>query len=171
MAKLTGYAARFNSESVPIGGAFIEIIKPGAFARSLREGRPILALYNHESGELLGRSPGSDMVLGEDRNGLYFELSLPDTQRARDAYKLVAGRILQGMSFGFTVPSEDGEFWYMDSRNRIVRELLEVDLMEISLTGFPAYPETSVEARASADGRLNRMRRRYMKTRLAASAA
>ena len=49
---LTGYAAVFNSEAVL--GDFSEVIRQGAFAKSLATGSNIRALYQHQGDALLG---------------------------------------------------------------------------------------------------------------------
>ena len=51
---LRGYAAKFNCDSVPLGG-FIERIAPGAFKRTLVETPDVVALWNHDSGQPVAR--------------------------------------------------------------------------------------------------------------------
>ena len=53
---LTGYAAVFNSEAVL--GDFSEVIRQGAFAKSLATGSNIRALYQHQGGSLRRMCPG-----------------------------------------------------------------------------------------------------------------
>lgn len=49
---VAGYAALFNSEA-DIGGAFREVIAPGAFSDTLAG--DIRALVDHDSGRVIGR--------------------------------------------------------------------------------------------------------------------
>ena len=79
---LYGHAARFNSEANL--GNFVEIIRPGAFRKSLDAGTNVRALYDHESSALLGTTRGGTLKLKEDAHGLAFELALPDTTHGRD---------------------------------------------------------------------------------------
>ena len=57
---LKGYAVRFNSRSVDLGG-FVEQLMPGCFAESLAAGDEIRALLDHDHTKILARrSNGSD---------------------------------------------------------------------------------------------------------------
>jgi hypothetical protein len=82
--KLTGYAARFNAETDL--GEFIEVIRPGAFTRTLAAATAgnIRAIYEHDGKSLLGRLGAGTLRLSEDSEGLAFELDLPDTNLGRD---------------------------------------------------------------------------------------
>src|SRR5665647_1857663 len=79
---LSGYAAVFNSEANL--GDFNELIRPGAFAKSLATGSNIRALYHHQGDALLGTTKGGTLQLREDAHGLAFTLALPDTSHGRD---------------------------------------------------------------------------------------
>lgn len=141
---LSGYAAVFNSEANL--GAFSEVIRPGAFAKSLATGSSIRALYHHDAHALLGTTRGGTLQLREDAHGLAFELVLPDTTHGRDLAVLVDRGDVAGCSFGFKVP-DGGDRW--EQRGTvIVRELLEVELHEVTLTADPAYADTSVAMRS-----------------------
>jgi uncharacterized protein len=141
--KLEGLAAPFNVATRI--GDFTEIILPGAFSASLKSGRDILALADHDPKAVLARTRSGTLKLAEDSRGLAFEISLPDTTAARDALALAERGDLGGMSFGFLVP-EGGEQW--DGSRRT---LTAIDLHEISVvSAWPAYPETTVAARSKA---------------------
>ncbi|MDP2768411.1 MAG: HK97 family phage prohead protease [Giesbergeria sp.] len=146
---LTGYAAVFNSEANL--GSFSEVIRPGAFAKSLATGSNIRALYHHDAHALLGTTRGGTLQLREDAQGLAFELQLPDTSHGRDLAILVQRGDVSGASFGFRVP-EGGDRWEQRGAQS-VRELLEVQLHEITLTSDPAYADTSVALRGKPAGR------------------
>lgn len=142
--KLAGYVATFGTPAA-IGG-FTESIRAGAFKASLAGGSDILALVDHDTGRVLGRTASGTLRLSEDTRGLAFELDLPDTSLGRDMLALAERRDLGGMSFGFRVTDEA---W--PARDR--RELRSVDLLEVSVVqAFPAYSQTSVSARARALG-------------------
>lgn len=138
---LSGYAAVFDSPTRI--GDFQEVIKKGAFTRSLTslEAPKIKAIYEHDTSQLLGRLGSKTLRLWEDQRGLCFELDLPNTTLGNDVAELVKRGDLAGCSFGFIVRSEN----WTDTR----RELLDVDLFEITLTSDPAYEATSVDIRSN----------------------
>ena len=140
---VTGYAARFNSEANL--GHFVEIVRPGAFRKSLESDSNIRALYDHESSALLGTTRGGSLKLREDAHGLAFELALPSTTHGNDLAVLIDRGDISSCSFGFKV-RDGGDRW--EARGaQAVRELLDVELYEITLTANPAYPDTSVAMR------------------------
>jgi len=143
--KVIGLAAAFDSETV-IAGQFREVIRPGAFTESLNTA-DVRALFNHNSGALLGRQSAGNLNVWESSRGLEFELALPNTTLGRDTWELVRSGNLTGMSFGFAVQSER----WSDQRTALpLRELLAVDLMEISIVTWPAYDATSVSVERQA---------------------
>lgn len=141
---LQGYAAIFNSEANL--GSFTEVIRNGAFAKSLGGGSNIRALYHHQGDALLGTTRGGSLKLKEDAHGLAFELALPDTTHGRDLAVLVDRGDVAGCSFGFRV-ADGGDRWEQRG-GQLVRELLNVDLHEITLTSDPAYTDTTVALRS-----------------------
>ena len=142
-SRLHGYAAVFNSEANL--GTFSEVIRPGAFAKSLATGSNIRALYHHDGAALLGTTRGGTLQLREDAKGLAFELALPDTTHGKDLAILVDRGDVAGCSFGFRV-REGGDRWE-ERGSTMVRELLDIELAEITLTSDPAYSDTSVALR------------------------
>lgn len=153
--KLTGMAATFNTETRI--GSTVEVIRPGAFAATLAAGTDILCLADHDATRVLGRTKSGTLRLHEDQRGLAFELDLPDTADGRDLLTLAERGDLGGMSFGFIVPPE-GEI-----RDGNKRTLTRVDLLEISVvSAWPAYPNTTVEARATE--RFRTKIKRYLET-------
>lgn len=143
--KLAGYAAVYGSHSQDLGG-FVERILPGAFTRTLTTPNNIRALYEHDPQRLLGRVGSGTLKLSEDSKGLHFELSLPDTSYARDLGILVERGDIAGCSFGFRVP-EGGDVWEERS-GQLTRDLININLHEITITGNPAYLDTSVAVRS-----------------------
>lgn len=137
-----GYAAIFNSET-DVGGMFREFIRPGAFERSLRNA-DVRALVDHDSGRVIGRTKAGTLRLSEDERGLAVEIDLPDTSDGRDLAELVRRGDIDGMSFGFRVVSE---IWDM-TEDVDVREIVELDLVEVSAVAWPIYPDTSLAMRS-----------------------
>lgn len=141
---LTGYAAVFNSESRDLGG-FVEVIRRGAFRSSLASGNNIRALWQHDGKSLLGTTQAGTLRLWEDRHGLGFELDLPGTTIGKDLSILVDRGDVAGCSFGFRV-HQHGDRWEQRGTS-LVRELLDVELIEITLTDDPAYLDTTIAKR------------------------
>jgi HK97 family phage prohead protease len=142
--KLVGYAAVFNAPSHDLGG-FREVIKPGAFKRTLADSGHIRALCNHDNGQLLGKVSAGTLVLSEDEIGLRFEVELPQTSYARDLSELVSRGDISGCSFGFRVRA-GGELWE-ESNGANDPRLTALDLGEISIVSNPAYESTEVAKR------------------------
>src|ERR1700677_5090179 len=72
---LSGYAVRFNSPSVDLGG-FTEVCAPGMFTRTLKDSPDVLMLRDHVSSQLLGRTTAGTLTLTQDANGLAFSVTL-----------------------------------------------------------------------------------------------
>ena len=141
---LHGYAAVFNSEANL--GTFSEVLRPGVFAKSLATGSNVRALYHHDGSALLGTTRGGTLELREDAKGLAFTLKLPETTHGKDLAILVDRGDVSGCSFGFRV-APGGDRWEQRG-STMVRELLEVELIEVTLTADPAYQDTSVAMRS-----------------------
>jgi len=150
MKQLAGYAAMFDSLSQDLGG-FQEVIRRGAFDQTLKSGDARF-LWSHSESDPLGRVSAGGLRLSTDSTGLRFELDLPNTVMARDLLDLVERRIITAMSFGFSVP-RDGDTWRRAASNGLpLRELVRIDLKEISACAWPAYLSTSVTVRTEASG-------------------
>jgi HK97 family phage prohead protease len=165
---LAGYAAVFNSRSEDLG--FREIIRPGAFARSLASGADVYALADHDASRRLARTANGSLRLAEDERGLRVEIDLPDTTLGRDILADIRSGLLDSMSFGFSTREDK---WTREGGEN-VRELIDVDLFEVSVVTFPAYRDTSIDvARRSlaawqAEGqRIHRSKINQLKRRLA----
>ncbi len=141
--KIAGLAARYGIASEDLGG-FREIIRPGAFTASLASNPDVVALYQHDPSDILGRTTSGTLRLRETAQGLEFECDLPDTQLGRDVYTLVKRGDLSECSFAFTTDAED----YSASNGQRVRELQAVSLHDVSVVTWPAYPDTSVAVRS-----------------------
>lgn len=138
--RLEGYAALFGVEA-RIADDFDEVIMPGAFGISLKGGKDIVALVDHDVGRVLARTKSGTLRLGEDSKGLHFNIDVPDTSAGRDVLALAERGDLGGASFGF-VPID--ERWEDDRR-----ELRSIDLREVSIvSSWPAYEGTTVQARS-----------------------
>lgn len=149
-ATIKGYATVFNSDSVEFktwAGSFVEQIKPGAFARTLKQNPDVRALVDHDTGRVIARTKNDSLKLWEDDTGLRVEITPNNTQDGRDIVERVSRGDIDGMSFGFEVLTDK---W--SKRDGIdFREILDVNLYEVSLVAFPAYPATSAQVRSLQD--------------------
>jgi uncharacterized protein len=99
--RLVGLAAVYDSPSQDLGG-FVEVIRKGAFTRSLQSNvRDPIALVGHQAEKVIGRVSAGTLNLTDDSAGLRFEVTLPDTSAGRDLLVSVQRRDITGASFGF----------------------------------------------------------------------
>ena len=137
----TGYAAMFNQPSS--GLPFTEVIRPGAFKRSLSrvaQGQKVISfLFGHDEMRALATTASGRLSLTEDEVGLKVEARLdpadPDAQKVLSMLKWEPQSA--GMSFAFYANKDawDGE----------TREILEANTTEVSILSVgqsPAYPAT-----------------------------
>lgn len=139
---LTGYAAKFNSET-QIYTDYFEKIEPGAFSKTLNDQDDVRALFNHDENYVLGRTKSGTLTLEEDEIGLKFSLTMPDTQFAKDLYKQIERGDISQCSFGFYIRDSKEEF----VNNTILSTLRDVKLFDISIVTYPAYEDTVVEVK------------------------
>ena len=130
----TGYAALFNSPSEPL--PFTEIIEPGAFKKTLASRNDIKMLWNHDSGAVLASTRSGTLSLVEDERGLRVTATLPQTSLGNDVRELVSKKIVDAMSFGFSVVRDT---WSNDGGTRTLKA---VRLHEVSIVAWPAYAAT-----------------------------
>ncbi len=125
-----GHAAVFNKAD-----RHGDIIKPGAFKKSLqrRPAKKVKMLFGHDSLSMIGVWDS----VKEDAKGLFVKGHLLlQLIKAQEAFILLKEGVLDSMSIGFsTVLSKDDA-----KRGMFARNLLELDLFEISLVAIPAQP-------------------------------
>lgn len=146
---LTGRPVVYDQPTVikDIFGEYIEVIRRGALdGADLSDTR---LLYNHDLSRVpLARSPKT-MRFKLDPAGLTMTAELPDTEEGRSVYTAVKRGDLTGMSFAFKVP-EGGSHFDAKTNTRTITKIEKI--YECSIVPFPAYPQTSVEARAAIEG-------------------
>ena len=128
--RFAGYAAVFDRTDR--GG---DVVRPGAFARAVAAGgEHVPLLWQHRSGQPIGRIE----KIAEDGRGLRVIGRLSTKSVAgREAAALLRDGAIGGLSFGYRVRGAN--------RGR-VRELTDLDLVEISLVTFPMQPLARVHA-------------------------
>lgn len=143
---LAGYAAVYDSLSLDMGG-WREMIAPGAFARSLSG--DIRALYDHDTGLVLGRTKSGTLKIYDDARGLRVEVNPPNTAMARSVVESIRRGDIDQMSFGFRTIRDK----WTGQGETMIRTLEDVELLEVSFVAFPAYPETSAAVRSLQEWR------------------
>lgn len=165
---LEGYAAVFNKPARirDVGGDFEEVIRPGAFTRSLQTRTPILQ-WDHGKDPRVGTVPiGAIERLAEDSQGLHVRARLFDNEAVKPVQQAIEAKAIKGMSFRFGV-AKDGEQWTRRSGDIDLRDLTDLDTHELGPVAFPAYDHTSVSVRSLLD-RFDLEERRALLRELAA---
>jgi len=118
-----GYAATWDKDQ---GN---DIIHPGAFAKSIREGFPagrIKVLWQHN------QPIGIPVEMREDKKGLWTKARVSKTALGDEALELMRDGVVDRMSIGFQIPAGKSEY---DKDE--VRHIREVKLLEYSVVTFP----------------------------------
>ena len=144
--RFAGYAAIFGR---PDRGG--DVVKAGAFAGSLRRraAGSVPLLWQHEPARPIGRVE----YLKEDRRGLRVIARLSQGAAGREAAALLGEGAVRGLSFGYRVRRARG----LDAVPGL-RELVELDLVEISLVTLPMQPKARVHALEDGGGKGTRTR-------------
>lgn len=149
-----------------------EVVRPGAYARAIRELQDVRSLWNHDANFVLGRTLSGTLSLVEDGTGLLTDTEPPDTQTIRDLVLTPIRRgDVSGMSFAFiprpgperveraegktviTTPGDRRTIRVEGVRTVEERELLDLDLLDVSPVTYPAYEQTDVALRARGEHR------------------
>lgn len=147
---ITGYAAKFNTVSLPMGYMqFREKIDEAAYDETLALGADLDCrfAFNHSPNHIMGRTKAGTLRLAKDATGLRFECDPPDTQAARDLMESIKRGDISQCSFKFRTIDDD---WSEDSDGGLVRTLKKVSLQngDVSAVTYPAYPDTEVDVRS-----------------------
>lgn len=142
-ATIEGHAAVFNKLSEDLGG-FKEKVAPGAFKKTIKEA-DVRALFNHDENYVLGRNRANTLTLEEDETGLRIVNTPPSTQWATDLITTMERGDVDQMSFGFYTILDS---WEAGPNGDVIRTLLEVELFDVSVVTFPAYPQTDASVRS-----------------------
>ena len=140
--RLEGYFAVFGSTYELWPGA-TESIDLHAFDDCLTD--DVRCLVNHDTRLVLGRTKAGTLTLRVDNHGLFWSVVINkrDTD-AMNLYSRVQRKDVDQCSFGFDILEQETEYREDGS---VHWTLKKVKLYEVSCVTFPAYTETSVEAR------------------------
>ncbi len=113
-----------------------DIVRPGAFKAFIAKWQrsnmaiPLVLDHQHDTDGIIG----SVSKLEETQNALRFTAKFSSVAKAQNARTLAKEGHLNGLSiFGPVIKHS-----FIQKDGRTIRELSELDLMELSLTGFPA---------------------------------
>lgn len=120
--RIAGYASIFDLADS--GG---DVVLKGAFVGI---GKPVPLLWQHDSREPIGFVER----FAEDARGLRIVARVVASGRGADAAALLRAGAIDGLSFGYRVKAARAD------RARGVRELAQIELLEVSLVTFPMQP-------------------------------
>lgn len=143
---LIGYAAVFYREGEEdtqyrLWENVYERILPGAFD-NLSE-NDVRGLFNHDRDNILGRVKSGTMSLTVDDIGLRYDITLPDTQAARDLAASVDRGDIDGSSFAFIATSEEWRIERADDQTIEYRNVTGCDVFDVGPVTYPAYKATT----------------------------
>lgn len=130
--RFAGYASVFDR--LDRGG---DIVRPGAFRRSLARSPKVPLLWQHQAGRVIGTIEH----LAEDGRGLQVIGHIHDDEFGRLLGRELRQGRLNGLSFGYRVEAA--------RRDRAHREIDELELLEISIVRNPMQPLARVHQLAA----------------------
>lgn len=143
---IEGYIAKFDTQT-ELWEGYYEKIDRKAFNDTLKDGHNIFLLYHHDFSKPLASTRNKTLELNTDKIGLKFRATInKNLTYASDVYELVKSGEVRGCSFGFRVKKHNVE--YDSKMDKVERTLLEIELIEGTITPIPAYEDTEVQARA-----------------------
>lgn len=128
-------------------GPYSEVVRTGAFAKTLAENPQVQLLLNH-GGLAMAYTKAGSLRLAEDTTGLHMEADVNVSRSdVGDMVAAIEDQAVDEMSFAFRVTRQQ---WSPDYDQR---DILEVDLHrgDVSVVNFGANPATSVGAMRAAD--------------------
>jgi HK97 family phage prohead protease len=137
----TGYACvtEMSYEMEDWLGPYTEVVRAGAFKKTLNESADVPFLINH-AGMTLARTKSGTLQLSEDSTGLLTEAQLdPANPQVQSLQSAMDRRDLDEMSFAFWVTRQQ---WSPDFEQR---DILEVNLNkgDVSIVNYGANPHTA----------------------------
>lgn len=147
LGTIEGHAAVFNQETT-IGGFwydFREKFLPGSFSKDIAAKADVRALIDHMSEKVIGRTKSGTLRLSEDATGLFTSTDPSNTSDGRDIVERIRRGDVDGMSIGFFIRKQ---MWVIEEDQEVdLREIHDVELLDISPVTFPAYRQTDVAVR------------------------
>lgn len=139
--RFTGYASVTETpyEMQDWLGDYTEVVRRGAFSKTLAEGADVPFKLNHD-GMTLARTKSGTMRLSEDSTGLHVEADLdPNNGQVRDIRSAMERGDLDEMSFAFRVTRQE---WSPDYTQRDITEV-NLNKGDVSIVNYGANPHTA----------------------------
>jgi uncharacterized protein len=150
VTRVIGAGAVYNKRSQDLGG-FFEIIREGAFKRSLESGRVVKSFVNHDPNQVLGTTESDPpLTITDDNKRLFYDVEIPRTSYGSDLRENLKRGNIKGSSFQFRTIEDN---WYKDDGGATVREIISAELFEVGPVTDPAYLPTVSELRTLKDGK------------------
>lgn len=116
--------------------------------------KDIRLFVNHDTNKIaLARTKNGrgTMSFYIDNEGLHIKATLDteNNQEARSLYSAIKRGDMDGMSFMFRIKSQEWFDLDTDCPTRVIKEISIVH--EVSVVNFPAYPQTSIDARDNSE--------------------
>jgi HK97 family phage prohead protease len=138
--RFTGYASVTETpyDMQDFLGDYTEVVRRGAFSKTLAEGADVPFKLNHD-GMTLARTKSGTMRLSEDSTGLHVEADLdPGNGQVRDIRSAMDRGDLDEMSFAFRVTRQE---WSPDWTQRDITEV-NLNKGDVSIVNYGANPHT-----------------------------
>jgi HK97 family phage prohead protease len=144
---IEGYAVKWRQLSNPIYGTFREMFEKGAFSQSIIDrASDIFATWQHDFGEVLGRSPNT-LSVQEDEIGLRYVIDPP--KWAEKYVETIQRGDVRGSSFTFVASRVEYD-WESDPQY-VIRTVRQAQLYEVAPVTMPAYPQSTAGVRSEQD--------------------
>lgn len=148
-ASIEGYASVVDQpfEMWDMLGSYSEVVRPGAFTRTLNASPGVQLLLNH-GGLAMAYTKAGTLRLAEDSTGLHMRAEVnPARSDVQDMLTALADGNVDEMSFAFRVTRQ---LWSPDFDQRDIQEV-DIHRGDVSVVNFGANPATSVSAVRSLD--------------------
>lgn len=153
-----GHAAVFNQRTAignPLTWGFYEQVASGCFTKSIADRADVIFDQDHDLSLILARVSNDTLRLSQDSTGLATDADWADVSYAADLEKLIEGRFITGMSFMFQTVQDEWTTETVQTNDGLsaeveIRTLVEVKLIDVCSTSFPAYAGTDGNMRSAA---------------------
>lgn len=147
---VSGVAVVFNQPTDL--GWFTEEIDRNAFKDAKME--DVVLNFNHDDSLLLAGTRNGSLKLDINNDEMPIDADIVETTTGNDVLKLLREKLINKMSFAFTVDWDDPDAieWVEEKGKKSHRIVRKIDrLYDVSLVTFPAYEQTSASVRSNAD--------------------
>jgi HK97 family phage prohead protease len=120
-----------------------DVINKGAFKKTIQERPEVPILWQHDQREVIGKGAVSEY---QGKLILKARLDMEDPT-AQKAYRKMKEKFISGLSIGFSAIKSG----WKDIEGRMVREIDEAKLWEVSVVTFPMLPLAQVTAVKAAE--------------------